>query len=347
MKKRSILAIFMAMLLSLGLFAGCAKPFKVTFDGNGGEYVSGREVQTVKSASEIVPPVYSKVGYELASWDKIIADISADTTVKAIWRAKQYTLTLDPGDGNTCALESVSVTYDQIVGNVLPKPVYADNTHTFESWRISAEGEDYHGRVVNKDTLWQIDSDVTLVASWTQDLWAITYNGVAGAVFEADNPARYGSNSTDIVLNNPTKEGYKFLGWATSGITEPTLNMTIPQGSTGNKVFTANWEAYDYKLEFSVGTVVRANKVYVSVDGKRVDFNRYIDAGESFGAKLPVATLNEGDKQAYRIVGWYYYDSSDNKTYLTADTVIDQSVVGIDGVLEVFIELRALYTNNY
>ena len=347
MKKRSILAIFMAMLLAFSLFAGCAKPFKVTFDGNGGEYVSGKEVQTVSSAAEIVPPVYSKVGYELASWDKILADLKSETTVKAIWRAKQYTITLDAGEGNTCAAETITAAYDQVVGDSLPTPTYADNTRVFDCWCISAEGESYNGRVVNKDTLWQIDADVTLVAVWTTDKYKITYNGIEGAVFAADNPSRYGDGNTGILLNNPSKEGYKFLGWTSADVAEPTLSMTIPQGSTGNKVFTANWEKYDYTLKFKVGTVVRANKVYVSVENKRVDFVIYTDDGETLGSKMPVAKLSEGDRLVYRIVGWYYYDSTDSKAYLTADTVVDQSVVGIDGVLEVFIELRALYTNNY
>lgn len=59
--------------------------YTVTFNGNGGTLVSGTEVQTVKSPSEIVAPVYEKEDYDFTGWDKDIATITTSTTVYAQW----------------------------------------------------------------------------------------------------------------------------------------------------------------------------------------------------------------------------------------------------------------------
>lgn len=72
----------------------------------------------------------------------------------------------------------------------------------------------------------------------------VTYN-LNGGVFNDANSVvnNYYANDEDIILPQPTKEGYEFLGWTGEGITEPTLNVTIPTGSTGDRIYTANWKA--------------------------------------------------------------------------------------------------------
>jgi len=72
----------------------------------------------------------------------------------------------------------------------------------------------------------------------------VTYN-LDGGVFNDANSVinNYYTNDEDIILPQPTKEGYEFLGWTGEGITEPTLNVIIPTGSTGDRVYTANWKA--------------------------------------------------------------------------------------------------------
>ena len=71
--------------------------------------------------------------------------------------------------------------------------------------------------------------------------YAITYDLAGGAV-ETENPTTYTVESADITLNNPTRDGYTFTGWTYEGQTAPTLNVTIAQGATGNRSYTANWK---------------------------------------------------------------------------------------------------------
>lgn len=54
-------------------------------------------------------------------------------------------------------------------------------------------------------------------------------------------PETYTENSADITLPQPTKAGYRFTGWTGTDLTAPTMEVTIPTGSTGDREYTANW----------------------------------------------------------------------------------------------------------
>ena len=47
-------------------------------------------------------------------------------------------------------------------------------------------------------------------------------------------------------LQNGSKLGYNFAGWTGSNGNVPSLNVTIPTGSTGNKEYIANWTEADF-----------------------------------------------------------------------------------------------------
>lgn len=69
--------------------------------------------------------------------------------------------------------------------------------------------------------------------------YTITYNLEGGTA--TGNPTTYNINSDTIVLNQPTREWHIFKGWTGSNGGVPTLSVEIPHGSTGNKIYTANW----------------------------------------------------------------------------------------------------------
>lgn len=69
--------------------------------------------------------------------------------------------------------------------------------------------------------------------------YTITYELDGGTLSNA--PAQYNKNSGTVTLPRPTRDGYRFTGWTGTDLTEKTLDVVIPAGSTGDRKYTANW----------------------------------------------------------------------------------------------------------
>ena len=84
---------------------------------------------------------------------------------------------------------------------------------------------------------------------FTEGSYKILYDLNGGDEPATPNPDQFDLNLTsDITLNEPTKEGYMFKGWTggpCSGISAdvPQRDVTIAAGSRGNREYTANWAA--------------------------------------------------------------------------------------------------------
>lgn len=98
--------------------------------------------------------------------------------------------------------------------------------------------------VINEDnTLIMPDHDVTVEAVFEPIPYSIGYDMDGGALKEGEtNPESYTVESGEIILNNPVKSGYSFVGWTGTELTEPTLVVRIPAGSTGEREYTAVWK---------------------------------------------------------------------------------------------------------
>lgn len=80
----------------------------------------------------------------------------------------------------------------------------------------------------------------TLTAQWTVHQYTITYD-LAGGTAEG-NPNTYTTETKAFTLKKPTKSGYTFTGWSGTGLDgENNMTVTIPTGSTGNRIYTAHW----------------------------------------------------------------------------------------------------------
>ena len=155
----------------------------------------------------------------------------------------------------------------------------------------------------------------------------LTYD-LAGGTLSSANPATYTANTATFTLNEPTRAGYTFTGWTWDGQTTPTKPVTISQGSTGNKSYTANWNA-NPKGNFDActggaGEIAVAGWAYdpdmssqsISVQVKvfQIDGSTLVTQ-ETFAADCPRNDVNS----AYNITGQHGYsatiDGLDADTY--------------------------------
>ena len=80
-------------------------------------------------------------------------------------------------------------------------------------------------------------------------LYPVTMDTAGG---DPIRPIQYTVESEAFQLPTPIRTGYIFLGWTGEGITEPQKTIEIPQGSTGDRTYTANWQVIEYTVTLDV-----------------------------------------------------------------------------------------------
>ena len=99
-------------------------------------------------------------------------------------------------------------------------------------------------------------------------------------------PIQYTVESEAFQLPIPVRTGYIFLGWTGEGITEPQKTIEIPQGSTGDRTYTANWQV----IEYTIITLLEGGNAGSS--------------GEYFYTVEQTVTLPTPTRTGYTFLGW-------------------------------------------
>ena len=151
--------------------------------------------------------------------------------------------------------------------------------------------------------------------------YAIDYNLDGGSVV-GGNESDYSYITGDFTLSNPTKEGYTFLGWTGTDLSTPTLTVTIPRFSSGDRSYTANWQANTYNV-----VIDDVTPIYPEIN-ITLDYN--------YGYLYPeVVTLENGDtfeypeipyRSDYAFTGWYTDPACANKYDFTGTITEDMTL---------------------
>lgn len=170
---------------------------------------------------------------EASKITEIATGTAKDIVLYAKFDITTYTITFDANGGT---VSKDSVTYEKGDTYVLPTPEYPG--YKFAGW--------YYGEDKFEDGEWTLETNITLVASWTRVLYLVEYNFNGGSTTETLRQA-YSVQDT-FTLPIPTKEGYFFLGWSEEGSGKIYKTMTIQTGTTGNKKFIANWSEFSFSF---------------------------------------------------------------------------------------------------
>ena len=114
-------------------------------------------------------------------------------------------------------------------------------------------------------------------------LYTVTMDTAGG---DPIRPIQYTVESEAFQLPTPIRTGYIFLGWTGEGITEPQKTIEIPQGSTGDRTYTANWQV----IEYTIITLLEGGNAGSS--------------GEYFYTVEQTVTLPTPTRTGYTFLGW-------------------------------------------
>lgn len=272
--------------LELALEAVWADDFSITYDLDGGSTKKPTDNPNVyhKDGNAITLVNPEKVGHTFTGWTgtdlkeptmevTIPAGSYGNRVYKANWKANRYTVTLDAAGGEV-GNSTVTVDYDTVF--TLPTPT--KDSYVFEGW--------YEGDTKYESGTWKTLSDVTLTAKWALISYKIQYN-LDGGTNAAENVPSFTVESDKITLKDPTKTGYKFLGWYRDSDHKEKITE-IPAGTHEDVALYAKWEIATYTATFNAngGTITGNTKVNFTINDLPV--------------KIPTATRNN-----YTLDGWY------------------------------------------
>lgn len=116
--------IMLTLMMSALALGGCEKKYKVIFDGNGGELVSGETVQIVKEGQDAIPPVFKREGYTFVSWDQYYIKVKRNLTIKAIWDSNFVFTSYKENGLDGFAVSGLKVVNDEWTDIVVPDEYY-------------------------------------------------------------------------------------------------------------------------------------------------------------------------------------------------------------------------------
>lgn len=208
------------------LYAVWGDAYTVTFD-NGGVRSTADVAQNTAIGTKI-PADPKKTGYTFEGWfngeDKLTAKtvITDDVIYTAKWTPIQYTIVLNPGDGDGEKV-TLNATYDQEV--TLPGNPFTRDGYTFAGWDTSASasyGSIKDGAAVTNLTD-KADATYNLYAAWKGKEVTVTVDPNYKGAATTDRNGAVGSNYNYIFkkdggpqrseLKSPVRTGYIFDGW--------------------------------------------------------------------------------------------------------------------------------------
>ena len=266
-----------------------------------GEILATEEIHGLTGETVVLGCKFERSGYGLSGWSttaggdyvyskRAYFELPAYTVVLyALWEPNNNNLVFDRA-GGTGSMESLQLPTATTV--TLPKSTFTKYGYTFKGWSTTRGGEVEYAD--GAEYTMGTDSGYTLYAVWEIEKYVIHYD-LSGGTNNATNPSSYDVTSGQIVLGDPTREGYTFLGWyADEAFSIP--SSTIEAGSTGQTVFYAKWSANSNVIHFNAnGAEGTMNSITVATDHTvTLPLNQFVKNGYTFIGWKKSADENEG-----------------------------------------------------
>jgi len=226
------------------------KTYNITYDTQAlkGAYNPNTRTTYTIEDSNIILQDPTLTGYAFKGWftggngsgtkmTQITTSTLDNYTLYAHWEANTYSIKFE----NSKGVAPNEILY-KITDNIISLPTLSLDGYNFDGWY--EDSAKYTN--INPTTA----KDYTLEAHWSLKSYTITYDLDGGTV--SGNPTTYNIESNTFTLINPTKTDFKFTGWTGTNLNSKTTTVTIEQGSTGNRNYTAHWETSKFTITFIV-----------------------------------------------------------------------------------------------
>lgn len=262
MKKQLIIASICMLSLSACAFNTATRIYTVRFDSNGGSSISPIQVNGGKTVTRPSDPI--KEGFEFDGW-YISSSLStlydfakpvySSFTLYAGWEIEESNTWLISFNSNGgSSIDSIEVNDGDLL--TMPSSPTKDGFE-FAGWYKNSNLTNPY------DFSTPVHSSFILYAKWeavVPDAWTVNFisDGKVLSTQEVLN------NGLLIQPNNPTKDGYEFVGWFKSG---STTQFDFSTQVTSSFDLYAKWSTQEYMVTFNLNYNNLAEVKYSTEDG--------------------------------------------------------------------------------
>ena len=247
--------------------------YTIAFDGNGADGEAMAPMETLFGRNTALPPcTLTRTGYHFTGWNtrvdgkgtayadgaavlSLTAEAGGVVTLYAQWSPNAYTVRFDP-NGGTGSMAAQPMTYDKEAA--LRANAFKKASNVFLGW--ATEPDALSPLYLDKQKISNLtaarDGALTLYAVWAKYSYQIVFNANGGSGDMADDG---GFCEYDGVYTLPacgfTREGFDFLGWATSAKGKVVYQDGQSISGLSNKngaviKLYAVWQAHSYRVAF-------------------------------------------------------------------------------------------------
>ena len=225
------------------------KTYTVTYDGNGGQQVPGKQTKNYAQTLTLTTATPYKEGYNFGGWKgsdgKTYAKgasytSNANIKMTAIWNPITYSITYNL-NGGSGSISNQTKGYN--TGITLSKTVPTKDGYNFGGWKGS------NGSTYQAGASYAGNANLTLTAIWNIKTYTVTYAGNGGQQVPGNQTKTHGTNLT-LTTATPYREGYNFGGW--KGSDGKTYAKGATYSTNANITMTAIWNPITYTITYNL-----------------------------------------------------------------------------------------------
>ena len=202
--------------------------------------------------------------------------------------------------------------------------------YTFDGWSKSNDNTaDVTAGTYQLFTASGTSASTTLYACWTAQTYTISYNANGGSGAPGPQTKTHGVTLT-LSSTKPTRDGYEFLGWATSS-TATSATYSAGGSYTTNAAATlyAVWKVLSYDITF-----------FNSKDG--INLQEPVVESLEYGSQVDLTSSRNFTRPGYKFLGWG--KTEDSTDILSEYTVTASNLQSLYSLWELMSNIR-IYTN--
>ena len=317
--------------------------YSIGYNLNGG-LISGQKTSYNVTTESFTLPTPTRTGYTFTGWTgsngstpqksvTIAKGSTGNKSYTANWSVNKVSIAYNTS-GGTISSSEYSINQWGYVQNKSNNPWFHVVTYgstddpynastfgltragyTFVRWQNEKTGTNYDQDTRYDSTAYQGNSSSQTTANtssvscyvkaiWSLNNYSISYNLNGGSI--SGQKTSYNVTTESFTLPTPTRTGYTFTGWTGSNGSTPQKSVTIAKGSTGNKSYTANWQANSYTLTVNPN----GGNINGTTSAKSLSPPLYYNGGNwwNLSGEKPSRT-------GYTFEGWYTSANGGTKIY--------------------------------